>query len=314
MKYIKDNYLIDLNIEILSMIQSTTLENATWLKNQATYIDMLKKDLNFNIKEIKNLQKYFTKNQLYFHLLPQILITMDDNFNIDVTELEKQGLSTVKLKEFESLVKKLYSKININNLYKKYEDFYTSKMNEIINFLKNVNMNSIYDFYGYKLGDMNIIISFITGNFGIKYKNNLYCIKSFKLDENNKLILKNTIIPFFFHEFSHPYLSEIISKNIDKLNFINNNNFNNISKDKMSEYQSKKGLLEEILVRVNEVYLSKKYMSENQMNIYIEKQLDSIDYFKELVNLLETKFKDYNNYEQFFINEIIPYYQSKFSI
>ena len=50
---------------------------------------------------------------------------------------------------------------------------------------------------------MNIIISFITGNFGIRYKNNLYCVKSFKLDENNELILKNTIIPFLFHEFSH---------------------------------------------------------------------------------------------------------------
>ena len=81
----------------------------------------------------------------------------------------------------------------------------------------------------------------------------------------------------------------------------------------MSEYQDKKGLLEEILVRSNEVYLSKKYMNENQMNIYIQKQLDyNIYYFEELINLLETKFKNYNNYEQFFIKEIIPYYESKF--
>ncbi len=72
--------------------------------------------------------------------------------------------------------------------------------------------------------------------------------------------------------------------------------------------------MEEVLVRANEVYLSKKYMGENQMNIYIQKQLkNNIYYFEELVNLLEIRFKNYNNYEQFFINEIIPFYESKFS-
>ena len=313
MKYIKDNYIIDLNLEILSMIQSTVLENTTWLNKRTTYIDMLKKDLNFNINEIKNLQKYFNENKFYFHVLPQILITMDNKFNIDITELDNQGFNVLKLKEFEKLVKELYLKIDINNLYKKYESFYTSRMNEIINFLKNFNIDSIYSFYGYKLGNMNIVISFITGSFGIKYKKNIYCVKSFKLDENNKLILSNTIIPFLFHEFSHPYISEIISKNIDKLNFIDNH-YTKIINSKLSEYKDKKGLLEEILVRANEIYLSKKYMNENQMNIYIQKQLDyNIYYFKELVNLLETKFNNYNNYEQFFLNEIIPYYESKFS-
>lgn len=55
-------------------------------------------------------------------------------------------------------------------------------------------------------------------------------------------------------------------------------------------------------------------MGENQMNIYIQKQLkNNIYYFEELVNLLEIRFKNYNNYEQFFINEIIPFYESKFS-
>ena len=41
MRYIKDNYIIDLNLEILSMIQSTVLENATWFK-KTSYINILK--------------------------------------------------------------------------------------------------------------------------------------------------------------------------------------------------------------------------------------------------------------------------------
>ncbi len=220
MKYIKDNYVIDFNLEILSMIQSTVLENALWLKTQTTYANMLKNDFNFNIKEIKKLQKYFTENKLSFHALPQILMTMDNNFNIDITELQKQRFKVVKLKKLEKLIKKLYLKVNIKSLYKKYENFYISKLNEINNFFKNVDIDSIYDFYGYKLGNINIVISFITGNFGIKYQDNLYCIKTFKLDENNRLILNNTLIPFLFHEFSHPYLTEIISKNKAKLDFI----------------------------------------------------------------------------------------------
>ena len=81
----------------------------------------------------------------------------------------------------------------------------------------------------------------------------------------------------------------------------------------MNAYKDEKGLFEEILVRSNEVYLSEKYMNEKQKNNYIQKQIDNnIYYFAELIKLLENKFKNYNNYEQFFINEIIPFYELKF--
>lgn len=81
----------------------------------------------------------------------------------------------------------------------------------------------------------------------------------------------------------------------------------------MNAYKDEKGLFEEILVRSNEVYLSEKYMNEKQKNNYIQKQIDNnIYYFAELIKLLENKFKNYNNYEQFFINEIIPLYELKF--
>lgn len=44
MRYIKDKFIIDLNFEILSIIQSVALENAMWINySQIDYIDMLKK-------------------------------------------------------------------------------------------------------------------------------------------------------------------------------------------------------------------------------------------------------------------------------
>lgn len=314
MKYIKDKFIIDLNFEILSILQSVALKNAMWINySQIDYINMLKKELNFNSSEIKNLINYFNKNNMAFHILSQVVITMDINYNIDIDELKKQRLDIEKLREFEKLVKALYLKIDMNNLFEKYKDFYISKINEVMSFLKNVNLDDIYDFYGYKIGEMSIVISFISGNFGIKYNNNIYCVKSLKLDDNNMIILKRSIIPFLFHEFSHPYVHEILSKNIDKLCFLDKH-YNLVFNDKLSPYQDKKTLLEEILVRTNEVYISSRYMNKDSMNFYIQKQLNNnVYYFEELVNILKDKFKNYNTYEQLFISEIIPYYKTKFN-
>ena len=315
MKYIKNNFIINLNFEILSIIQSVALKDAMWINySQVLYINMLKSELDFNCKEVKGLIDYFDKNNLAFHLLPQIVATMDNNYNIDIDYLKEQGLDVKNLEEFEKLVKELNLGIDINKIYIKYKDFYMSKLNEIIEFLKNVKLDIIYDFYGYKIGEINLVISFLSGNFGIKYKNDLYCYKSFKLDVNNNVILKKSIIPFLFHEFSHSYIHEIVSKYIDKLVFLDDH-YNSIyvNNTNFFPYQNKKGLFEEILVRANEMYLSKKYMSEDSMNIYIKKQLNmNIYYFKELVNLIENKFKNYINYEQFFVQEIIPFYKLKF--
>lgn len=314
MKYIKNKFIIDLNFEILSIIQSVALKNAMWINySQIDYINILKKEIDFNSKEVQNLINYFIKNNMAFHILPQVTVTMDSNYNIDKDYLKEQGLDTKNLEEFEKLVKALYLKIDINSIFEKYKNFFISKLNEIILFLKNVNFDNINKFYGYKIGEMNVIVSFISGNFGIKYKNNIYCVKSFKLDENNVLVLKKSIIPFLFHEFSHSYIHEIISKNMDRLCFLDNH-YSLIFNDNLFPYQDKKTLFEEILVRANEVYLSKEYMSEDSMDFYIQKQLDNnIYYFEELVYILINKFKNYNVYEQLFINEIIPFYKIKFN-
>jgi len=246
MRYIKDKFIIDLNYEILSIIQSVALENAMWINySQIDYIDMLKKEIDFNSNEIKNLINYFNKTSLAFHILPQVVIAMDSNYNIDMDELKKQGLDIKNIEEFEKLVQALYKKIDINTLFEKYKNFYITKINEIMLFFKDINLDNINKFYGYKIGEMNLIISFISGNFGIRYKNNTYCIKSFKLDKNNNLILKKSIIPFLFHEFSHPYVHEVISKNIDKLCFLDKH-YNLIFNDKLSPYQDNKTIFEEV--------------------------------------------------------------------
>ena len=90
-----------------------------------------------------------------FHKLPQIILSMDNKFNIDVVELKKQGINIANIKEFEKLVKNLYLKIDLNYIYEKYKNFYTSKLNEITNFLKGVKVNYVYDFYGYEIGNLN---------------------------------------------------------------------------------------------------------------------------------------------------------------
>ena len=124
MKYTKDNYIIDLNLEILILIQSKTLDQPTWINiKQKKYMEMLEKELNFNLKEIIDLKKFFTLNEMSFHKLPQIILSMDNKFNIDVVELKKQGINIANIKEFEKLVKNLYLKIDLNYIYEKYKNF-----------------------------------------------------------------------------------------------------------------------------------------------------------------------------------------------
>lgn len=258
MKYSKDIFIIDLGFEILSMLQSIALKNALWINySQEFYTSKLKEQINMNSEAVREIITFLSKEDFQFQKLAQIVASMNNDYNLDIDYLKHNEYDIDKIKSFEILVKRLFMENNINDIYIKYNEFYTSKLNDISKFLKDVKINDIYTFYGYQMGEFNIIVSFISGNFGIKYNNNLYCYKSFELNKNNNIILKKSTIPFIYHEFSHPYVKEIILKYTDKLSFIENH-YNIIFNSKLSPYQSSEGLLEEIIVRANEVYLSKE--------------------------------------------------------
>lgn len=314
MQYRNDIFIIDLRFEILSMLQSIAFKNAMWIKySQDFYIDKLREQINMNSEVVGEIITFLGDKDLRFSKLAQIVTAMDEDSNLDIKYLENNGYDISKIKTFEVLIKKLFEENNITDFYIKWEEFYTNKLKNISDFLKDIDMNDIYNFYGYKIGDFKIVVSFISGNFGIRYNNNLYCYKFFKLDQDFNLIFKKTIIPFIYHEFSHPYVSEIISKHSNKLSFVENH-YNAIFNEKLSPYRDVNGLLEEIIVRANEIYLSKKYMDEDSKNYYIQKQVDNnIYYFRELINLYEINFNKYSIFERFFVNEIIPYYLIKFN-
>lgn len=257
MQYRNDIFIIDLRFEILSMLQSIAFKNAMWIKySQDFYIDKLREQINMNSEVVGKIITFLSDKDLQFSKLAQIVTAMDEDSNLDIKYLENNGYDISKIKTFEVLIKKLFEENNITDFYIKWEEFYTNKLKNISDFLKDIDMNDIYTFYGHKIGDSKIVVSFISGNFGIRYNNNLYCYKFFKLDQDFNLIFKKTIIPFIYHEFSHPYVSEIISKHSNKLSFVENH-YNEIFNEKLSPYRDANGLLEEIIVRANEIYLSK---------------------------------------------------------
>ena len=67
-------------------------------------------------------------------------------------------------------------------------------------------------------------------------------------------------------------------------------------------------VLKEYCVRMNELYIGRKYVSSdiysNKLNSYIEK---GFNHLPELIEIIDKK-DNYYNYEEFFKNEVVSYF------
>lgn len=312
-------FIVDMNFEILSVIEKEAFPNSDWLSSHNVYyIDKIKQLININSLEAQNVIKMFKKTKIpNYGRLYSFCEYIDDNFNFYnnymkmLKETKKKNMYTNKknLLYFEKIIKEFFKSIDYqkiyNNLIKDYENY----INEIKQwFCKDEYRDKIVNLYGKKLGDFVVICSFISGNFGGKDNGKIVFVRKFKILESNniKLSMGNTL-PFFFHEFSHPYISEIVSKYKKKLtNLKQLYNKLNLTNE-MDPYKGASTFINEVLTRANEFYLTKEYLPEGSI-VYIQRQINyGIYFFKDLVNIIETKMENYENYEQLFVKEIIPF-------
>ena len=326
MKYVLHgniNFVIDLNYEILSILQKTARPESEWISFvNEKYVNKIKSNLNMNSKEIINILDLFKKYDFPFGEIRSYCDLMDEDYNImlnykkhleiNKNNLQNYNMNFEKIKEFESACKSLFNSINYNDIYdllKEESYLYLSEIKEV--FDKDEYKNRLINFYGKQLGNFEIICSFVAGNFGSLVNGKQIFVRKFKITEDNHIKLNATAtLPFYFHEFSHPYVTELLNKYREEIiDFDTHFKSLTLSKE-MSPYSKAMNYLNEILTRANETYLCGIYIPD-MIDLYINKQINyGITYFKDLVELIANNIDNYQNYEGLFIDKMIPFINS----
>ena len=220
-----------------------------------------------------------------------------------------ENIPAVNAVVLSRLLKEFVIKSNYEEFYKNhypiFEELikkYKTALNKYVTF----NEDIITNFYGYKIKKFKIyLFNFVNGSFGINLEESIYNLNSSLLNKN--LEFSPRIINTCFHEFSHPYINPLGYKyfkdiNIEKI--LEEAIANNLE----DCYCNQVILINEYLVRGIQVYLASKYMEKD----YIERQIfyhksRGYVYIEEVINLLNNK-DSYSNFEEFYKNEIVPYF------
>lgn len=247
-----------------------------------------------------------------------IALSLDENYKIvesdDLHNTIEKYIRSYNKEKLESYLIEFVKKSNYEEFYTNHSLFYSNILEEYKKSMSSYNVfdeNVIEDFYGYKLGNMNInLYNFTTGSMGILIGNNQYYnqrVDNITKDENNFKFKSK--INNIFHEFSHPYIAPLVENycsNIDFTNLYENVKENGLRTD---VYQSMKPyeILNEYLVRSIALYLESKYNDPESIEkrISIEKSNGFI-YVEEIASLFDKK-NEYKSFDEFFKEQIIPF-------
>lgn len=271
-------YKKEINEELIELIKNHGI-NSSWA---APAIIALSLDEKYNIIENDTLYEMVVKNNNYY----------------DKEIIERN-------------IKEFVEKSNYEEFYNNHKQFYNNIIQSYKESMNDFNENIIEDFYRYKIGDMKInLYNFTTGSSGFLINNTQYYnqrVDNINDDENN-FKFKNKINTIF-HEFSHPYIAPLVKKycsNIYLDNLFEETKENGLKTD---VYQTLKAntIWDEYIVRSIALYLQSKYDSKENMEkrIEIEKKNGFI-HVEEISKLFDSK-DNYNNFEEFFKDELIPF-------
>jgi len=263
----------------------TSKINITKYKEIIPYIES-----DFDCSYYANLYLYFDK---------------DMNFTDEYQEV----FPGLKNNGFASIVKKIYDNEKIEEVFNKYKDTFK----EMLSVFKNVNnldltkdcskfynsTNTIYDI---------VASSLFNGGFSSNKGNYVSFLKSIGYKDNNFFVTEYYFIVCLFHEYSHHFVNPLVDKYINYFNITNlrNESFNNgLPKPYQGEIQT---YLYELIVRSNAEYLSLKYINKEDYNDDMEynKEIGFL-YVEDIMNLIKERKNNYNTYEEFFVNELIPF-------
>ena len=247
-------------------------------------------------------------------------LSLDENYNIiennSLLEMVVKNNPYYDKEKIERNIKEFVEKSNYETFYQEHSDFYKNIVEEYKKSMSEFNVfneNVFEEFYGYKLGEMKInLYNFTTGSSGLLIGDKHYYnqrVDNINEDENNfkfKIKLNN-----IFHEFSHPYITPLVENFCSNLNLDNlymevkkSESYTNAYQELTQSYK----ILHEYIVRSIALYLQKKYDSKENIENRIEKEKKKgFIHVDEIASIMDDR-TNYNNFEEFFKNELIPYF------
>lgn len=211
-------------------------------------------------------------------------------------------------KDFAKIIKRIYDNENLEAHFKKNEEE-LKKMLKPINNIINIDLSDINSFYGVdNIYYTTVLSSLINGGFSSPKDNYLTYVRGLSYDGKRYGLNCEYFIVCLFHEFSHPFINPLVDKYFDAFTNLDSLYQESIEKGLPKTYQNKKTLLYEYFVRVNSIVLAKKYITQQEIEKDIEwfKKI-GFNYSTELIELVEENFYRFQNYEELFINILIPY-------
>ncbi len=257
------------------------------------------------IEYIKNIVDCGTYSELFLYF--------DNNMNFKNYTKDRKVFEKGSVDDFSRVVKEIYDNENLETLFIKHQNE-LAKMKEVTNNIlpKNFDINDIEGFYGYKKGEYVVTISALAnGGFGFKYNDELNYFKGINFKEGNYSLNNIGFLIDLFHEYSHLYVNELVDKYYQNSNEIELLLEKAINNGLPKCYQNPKTLLYEYLVRTNSIILSSKYLREAVISEDIEwfKEIGFI-HIEEFIKLTIEMHTQYKNYEEFYVQEVIPYVKS----
>ena len=241
--------------------------------------------------------------ELYFYL--------DEQMNYIEKFTKKGPFNHLRVEDFGKIIHQIYVKENIKDFFVKHQN----DINELISYVKSIlfskekAISALEELYGTPIPENHIVVSLLfNGGFGPSYKGESYFLRGVGF-ENEKYILQGTHLKQkFFHEASHPLVNPLVDKYSKDFNFDDVLLKDAIGKGLPSCYHTLKVLLYEYFVRVNENYLTKKYISEEvYANSIAWLKTAGFIYIEELIDVLEKTRPFYHTYEEVLVHELLPY-------
>lgn len=295
------------------------------IEEELDYIEVSNTEYANNLYEFIDFEKYpklmkwavVLSDVSSCDVIPNVCMTLNEDFTLKDTFdkkefLEKYGEYNCELlishfDEFISDINEFVQKENYLEFYKSHFDEFHKMVEQSTKWYpKNMDVKDIEVCYGKNLPKYSVIYSaFFNGGFGPTVDGIPVCFKGLWI-EDGEYIESTSYIVNLYHEYSHSFINPLVDKYWD--NFENVEEFVNFSiKNNLHPtYRSNpKTLYYEYYVRVMVHVLSSKYEDCTRFIPRFKKL--GFTKFEEMVEFTEDNFKLGDNFEEFFVNKLIPF-------
>ena len=275
------------------------------------YFDDIK-DLFSGIDVLKY-REWMNKHLIEQGDFPKLGIALDDEMNLKYVPNFDSEIPEEELYKFCGELKELYNKVNWNKFYNEHKDQYDEFINEFSAFPEDLDMDEFIKLYGIEPNSFVYNPSVLmNGGFGISDdSSNFYYLRGFIYNKEEKKYrcYIPAIVECLFHEFSHPIVNGLVDKHFDKLEdpfrlydySVENKLHPGYSGDVRTVYY-------EYMVRTVAYYLTLTYYPDYDIDMEYNSSF-GFGLLDKFVVVLSDAIAtgNYKNYEDIYVNVIIPY-------